>query len=684
MDLQSSIERERVLFESASDGIIEATLDGKVVSVNSAAQEILARPRKDLIGKSFDSLVAKEDLARLYEKFSHIQQPGAVDVSEWKLIRGDGSIVDVEISAKMYFGNLICGFVRDITERKRHEAQLAFLAKISNQMAETNDFHRRIQIAAEMMVPQYADLCVISMVEGDEVYFRAVKARYEETLSRLHPSTLRERLKAENPLSPRTVLHTGEPLLVQDVAAEFYARTDIGEDYVQYVRDMGVTSFVTLPLVSRGKVVGLFNLAMQSDGKRFSAADLPFLREVANRCAVSFENAHLFYQAKAAVHARELVLSIVSHDLRNPMASIDLAVQILNSSYPLTESSLRRATTRIQNALRSTERLISDLLDFGKIQSGSLSVRFEPSAVEAIVHTAIDTFQYRCAEKNLRLNSQLEPNLPPINCDHTRILQVLWNLIGNSIKFTPSGGEIRIEAKPQDEFVHFIVADTGCGIDPQDVENVFERFWQSKETRDVGYGLGLSIAKGIVLSHGGKMWVESQKSGGTKVHFTVPIATKAMQRSEESELSNGTGRPRDHLRGLLEGTRILAVDDSPEVLVMLKMLFERAGAEFYCAESVLPAVEMARSLVPDVVITDIEMEGANGFDLLACIRQMGNPNVCQVPVVAMSAHSDQHELSKIQQAGFQFLVSKPFTAESLVRDLAALPLKRRAQLALEF
>lgn len=682
MDLQPSFERERVLFESASDGIIEATLEGRIISVNSAAMEILARSRDDLIGRSFDSLVAEEDLARLYEKSSRLYEPGAIDVSEWKLIRGDGRIVDVEISAKMYFGDIICGFVRDITERKRHEAQLEFLAAITNRLSESMDFHRRIEIAAEMMVPRFADICAISMVEGEEVYFRAVKARDESTLSLIQPTRIRESVKVENPISPRRVLRTGEPLLIEDVEKEFYPREGVSEEYIKYVRELSVTSFITLPLVSRGKVVGLFNLAMQNNQRRFTNGDVAFLREVANRCAVAIKNAHLFYQAQAAVHARELVLSIVSHDLKNPLSNIDLAVQILQSTSPITESSLKRATERIQASLRSTERLISDLLDFGKIQSGSLSVRLEPSDVASVVHTAIDTFQYRCAQKNLRLEYQLARDLPPINCDQTRILQVLWNLIGNSIKFTPSGGEIRITAEPQGEFIQFTVADSGKGIDAADLEKVFERFWQSKETREVGHGLGLSIAKGIIVSHGGKMWAESKKEGGTKMHFTVPIAPSSRETVTRSQVDANRSRE-DSLKGLLEGTRILAVDDSPEVLVMLKMLFERAGAEFYCAESVLAAVEMARSLVPDLVITDIEMDGANGFDLLACIRQMGNPNVCQVPVIAMSAHSEQHEVSRIEQAGFQFLVLKPFVAEKLVKDVASLPLKRRAQLALE-
>lgn len=682
MDLQPSIERDRVFFESASDGIIEATLEGKIISVNSAALEMLARSRDELIGRSFDSLVAEEDLSRLYEKSSQLYQPGAVDVSEWKLIRGDGRIVNVEISAKMYFGEIICGFFRDITERKRHEEQLEFLAAITNRLSESMDFHRRIQITAEMMVPRFADICVISMIEGDEVYFRAVKARDERTLPLIQPARLSESVKAENPISPKKVLRTGELLLVENVENEFYSRDGVDEDYKQYVRELSVNSFVTLPLVSRGKVVGLFNLAMQHNQRRFTDGDVAFLREVANRCAVSIENAHLFYQTQAAVHARELVLSIVSHDLKNPLSNIDLAVQILQSTSPVTEASLKRAIERIQASLRSTERLISDLLDFGKIQSGSLSVRLEPSDVEAIVHTAIDTFQHRCAQKNLRIEHQVAHDVPFINCDQTRILQVLWNLIGNSIKFTPIGGKIQISAEPKGEFMQVTVADSGKGINAADLEKVFERFWQSKETRDVGYGLGLSIAKGIIVSHGGKMWAESSEEGGTKMHFTVPIVPNARKASTHGQVDATMSR-QDSLKGLLEGTRILAVDDSPEVLVMLKMLFERAGAEFYCAESVLPAIEMARSLVPDLVITDIEMDGANGFDLLACIRQMGNPNVCQVPVIAMSAHSEQHEVKRIEQAGFQFLVLKPFVADKLVKDVAALPLKRRDQLALE-
>jgi CheY-like chemotaxis protein len=396
--------------------------------------------------------------------------------------------------------------------------------------------------------------------------------------------------------------------------------------------------------------------------------------------AVFIENAHLAFQVKTEMHAREHVLSIISHDLKNPLANIDLAIQILDSSRPITEASANRAIARIQNSLKSAERLIADLLDFGKIHSGHLSMKFDAVSVESIVTTAIDTFELRCAQKNLKIQSLSEFDLPAVRCDLSRIHQVMWNLIGNSIKFTPSGGEIFISAKCIDGAVQFTVADNGKGIDPVEIDKIFDRFWQSKESWEVGYGLGLSIAKGIIIAHGGKIWAEVRSEGGTKIHFTLPIHPYSKSERSNAELSQKllqTKQKVEQSSKILDGIVVFAVDDSPEVLGLLKIFFERAGAKYYCAESVYNAVEMVRTLEPDVVLSDIEMNGANGYDFLSCIRQMGNPKVCQIPVIAMTAHSEESELGKIANAGFQFVASKPFSAEQLIKDISALPLRRR-------
>lgn len=676
-DVRKSQQQSRVLFDYASDGIWESDLNGNILRVNSAGLAMLGYREEEVLGRTFDIFVTKSNRPRLYRTMKHLRSPGAVDISEWQLIAKDGSIVEVEISAKIYGRRAIYGFVRDITIRKCYERRLAFLASLSSQLSEVMDYDERVRISADVMTPRYADLCVVSMVEGDEVHFRAVATSNEVTRARFQKPNIQLDLKEPNRFSPFEVIRTRKPLVVLDVQADILSRTDVSPNYQAYLKDLGVTSFISIPMISRGRVVGLFNLAMQNKKRRFGQKDLGFFEEVADRCAVAIDNADLYQQAQAAAHARELVLSIVSHDIRNPMANIDLAVQMLHSTVqsttadriPLSAEMVDKTVTRIKSSLQSMDRLIADLLDFGKIQSGTLSVRIEPVEVAALVKTAVEPFEEKCRRKNLRLVTQIDAAVTQVRCDATRLVQVLWNLIGNSLKFTPAGGEIRLSATAEIDRVQFTVSDTGCGVNNEELGKIFERFWQSKEAAEMGYGLGLSIAKGIVVSHGGKIWAESTEGHGTEVHFVIPI-----EHNQPSPILQPRLEP--ELLKSLSGIRILAVDDAPENLVLLKMFMERAGAEFFFAESVREALGLLEEVCPSLILTDIELGPESGFDLLRRLRtQERLSGSLRTPVIALSAHGDDEWRRKIQAAGFDLEFQKPVVIPNLIDAIARLLLR---------
>lgn len=681
-DVRKSQQQSRVLFDYASDGIWESNLNGKILRVNAAGLSMLGYREEEVVGRTFDTFVAKSNRPRLYKSMKQLSSPGAVDISEWQLIAKDGSIVEVEISAKIYGRRAIYGFVRDITIRKCYERRLAFLASLSAQLSETMNYDERVRISADVMTPRFADLCVVSMVENDEVHFRAVATANEATRSRFQAPNVQIDLREPNRFSPYEVIRTRKPIIVRDVQAEIFPHSDVSASFKAYLKELGVTSYISIPLISRDRVVGLFNLAMQSRTRRFHQKDVGFFEEVADRCAVAIDNADLYQRAQAAAHARELVLSIVSHDIRNPMANIDLAVQMLHSSVqsatketiPLSPEMVDKTVARIKSSLQSMDRLIADLLDFGKIQSGTLSVKMEPVEVAAMVKTAIEPFEEKCRRKNLRLVTEIDAAVSRVRCDSTRLVQVLWNLIGNSLKFTPAGGEIRLSAKAEVDRVQFTVADTGCGVNSAELGKIFERFWQSKEAAELGYGLGLSIAKGIVVSHGGKIWAESSEGRGTEIHFVIPVDHSQLSQPASQTVAIVQPRPAQDLLKSLSGVRILAVDDAPENLVLLKMFLERAGADFYYSETVRDALGVLDEVHPHVILTDIELGRESGFDLLRRLRawesNLGKP---RTPVIALSAHVDDESRKKIQMAGFDLDFQKPFVPDALVDAIARLP-----------
>ncbi len=250
------------------------------------------------------------------------------------------------------------------------------------------------------------------------------------------------------------------------------------------------------------------------------------LTQLAQMCSVALENARLYKAAQDATRARDDLVAIVSHDLRNPVHTINMAAAFLLEIAPPVD---RRITSRrqlevIQRAAHRANRLISDLLDVAKIQAGRMAV--EPTAVDvpSLVQEAVDAATPLASAKQLRVDRVVSPEFRQVSADRDRVLQVFGNLLGNAIKFTPSGGQITVTADAEGSQAHFTVSDTGPGIPPEHVPHVFDRYWQAKSTAKLGTGLGLSIAKGIVEAHSGKIWVESEPGKGASFNFTLPYA----------------------------------------------------------------------------------------------------------------------------------------------------------------
>lgn len=252
------------------------------------------------------------------------------------------------------------------------------------------------------------------------------------------------------------------------------------------------------------------------------------LRDVTEQRRFETENSELVRDLRGAVAARDDMLSIVSHDLRNPVNAVKmLAAAILRTgeSATLPGEVGQHADVMLQ-AARQMDALIQDLLDVSKIESGRLSMSPRPISIDELLDEATEMLRPGADQAGVEIRLEPHPRLPAADVDPDRIVQVLSNLIGNAIKYTPRGGHVAISAQAMDDFVQVTVADTGVGISEQELPRVFDRFWQSKRTNRSGAGLGLTIARGMVRAHGGRIWIESVSGAGTQVHFTVPRASR--------------------------------------------------------------------------------------------------------------------------------------------------------------
>lgn len=413
-----------------------------------------------------------------------------------------------------------------VDDLRRTETAQRFLSEASRQFAESLDVQATSAKIARLAVPAIADWCIVDLLV-DGVLRRVSVAHVDNgkeelarTLERQYPTD-----PCETSGIPH-VLRTGLPEWQAEIADADLAASARDAEHLRILRELGLKSYIIVPIVARDRVLGAIALVTAESKRRYSDADVRVAEDLAGRVATAIENARLYTEAQQAVALREQVLAIVSHDLRNQLGVIAMGADLLarkaeaaaiNPEAKKTLDTIRRTTTTMQG-------LLGDLLDMASIQAGRLS--FEPEIVDIrlLLEDACEAHQSSARAHGLGLTYECPPSAIAVRGDRKRILQVLGNLLGNAIKFTQSGGAIDIDATVDDTHVTVAVKDTGRGIAPDDLPNIFEAYRTGHLDTGTGSGLGLYISEGIVQRHGGRMWVESEVGKGSTFFFTLPRA----------------------------------------------------------------------------------------------------------------------------------------------------------------
>jgi len=372
--------------------------------------------------------------------------------------------------------------------------------------------------------------------------------------------------------------------------------------------------------------------------------------------------------AEAAVRSRDEVLAIVAHDLRNPLSVINTTVALLRQG----DLPPEQYPHKLEVVLRSTEqmdRLIQDLLDIARIEGGTLRVEPRPVAVETLLAEAVGLMEAQAIQAGLRLRVEREPGVPDARADPQRILQVFSNLVGNAIRFSPRGGEITMRARRFGDAVLFSVTDTGVGIPREDLPHLFDRTWQAEHARRGGTGRGLSISKGIVAAHRGRIWAASELGKGSTFFFSLPPAGEEAVGEDpvwpeiagptEEESADEIGRP----------LRVLLVDDHGTIRYGLAGILRRAPGIEVVGEAATgeEALREAERLRPDVVLMDLAMPGMGGIE---ATRQL-TASMPDVRVLALSAEAEEDALMAVLRAGGSGFVCKTTAHEDILPALAA-------------
>ncbi len=411
----------------------------------------------------------------------------------------------------------------DITERKRVENEQRFLADVGAVLTSTLDRDDTLSNIAQLAVRDLADFCIVDVVE-DTGGTRRLKVLSRDP-SKVWVCDLFMQVPLVESHTPlvRSVLVNRQTVLYQ-FPSESSTSARYSEETVRALRAADPKSVIVAPLVAHEKLVGTIALVSSSKSRLFGPPDVRLAEELARRAALSIENARLFLEAQRAVKTREDVLAIVSHDLKNPLATIELAVNLLRGLERIDANQVKEFVNKIQRSADHMEALIADLLDFARIQSGTFAVMALADRLSQVLMPVIDRMRALAEAKRQTLAVDLPSSLPYAAVDAHRVGQVISNLVSNAIKFTPQEGTIRVAARERDHKIVVSVVDTGPGIPQEHLSKIFDRFWRTPGIKQKGSGLGLSIAKGIVEAHGGTIWAESQLGKGSSFFFTVPLA----------------------------------------------------------------------------------------------------------------------------------------------------------------
>ena len=412
----------------------------------------------------------------------------------------------------------------DVTERKRVEIEQKFLADVGAVLASTLDYDETLTNIAQLAVRDLADFCVVDVVDEEGVTRRLRVLSRDPSKAWVCDLFMQVPLEAGHTPLVRSVLANRQTALYPSVSAESFTSGRYSEETLGAIRAADPKSIIVAPLLAREKLLGAIALVSSSKSRLYGPPDVRLAEELARRAALSIENARLFSEAQRAARTREDVLAVVSHDLKNPLTNIALAVNLLRGFKRIDADQVKEFVKKVQRSADQMEILIADLLDFARIQSGTFSVLISTNRLSHAVMPATDRMRALAEAKQQTLEVDLPSSLPSVAIDAQRIGQVVSNLLSNAIKFTPQEGTIRISASRRGHQLVVSVADTGPGIPQAHLSKIFDRFWRAPGTTQTGSGLGLSIAKGIVEAQGGAIWAESQLGKGSSFFFTVPLA----------------------------------------------------------------------------------------------------------------------------------------------------------------
>jgi PAS domain S-box-containing protein len=720
--LRASEEQYRFLAEAIPNLVWTARPDGALDYLNQRWQEYTGRSATEIEGWQWKNVIHPEDVGPMVSTWAEILATGAVYEIEIRIRRADGAyrwhlgravpLRDPGGRITRWFGT--CTDIHDQKQAQealiRSEERLRFLAEASTVLSASLDSRANLARLAPLIVPRIADWCAIDLVERDGSLVRLSVAHREPELEE-RTWGLGRQLAASHGLAKP--LREG-PWLIPQLSPSSGAERLPGP-CVEAIRELGLRSVITVPLVVQGEPAGLLWLGTDRGARRYGAEDLAVAEDLARRAGASLENARLFHELQEADRAKDQFLAMLGHELRNPLAPIRNAIHALRER-ERADPAASRLREIIDRQTQHMTRLVDDLLDVSRITSGRIELKSEAVDLNEVAVQAVETSRPAIEERRHRLVVETAPEPIWVEGDAVRLEQVVTNLLTNAAKYTEQGGEIRLlvgrsqGSESGSPAAVLRVQDTGMGIAPEMQSRVFELFAQAERSLDRsqgGLGLGLTLVRRLVRMHGGDVSAHSEGLGkGSEFVIQLPLtepgpasaALRLPQWQSPSSAASPAGRADLPATELERPSfrRVLVVEDNVDAAETLAELLEMWGHEVRVVHDGPAAVDTALEHRPDVVLLDIGLPGMDGYEVARRLRAGRSaaplvgaaaaagsekagaargaapaPEATWAPfLIAITGYGQDADRSLSSAAGFDRHLTKPVDPE-LLRELMA-------------
>ncbi|WP_165073272.1 hybrid sensor histidine kinase/response regulator [Paludisphaera rhizosphaerae] len=552
------------------------------------------------------------------------------------------------------------GTATDIDDRRRAEQGARFLADAGGRLAEVADAETTLREIARLAVPQFADWCAVDVLEQGGELRRVAVAHEDDPTGFAEVVSHRYRLRPDTPEGLYEVIRNGRPSLVPEVGEVHLRAAAQNEEHLKALRAFQPKSYLCVPMNGRDGVLGAISFTITRSGRRYDRADLELAVDLAGRAGIALENGMLYDRLREDDRRKTDFLATLAHELRNPMAAINNATQLLRRP-GATENDLDWAGGVVERQVQHLVHLVDGLLDVSRLTRGRLVLKLEPTSLSAVVASGIETSRSTLEARRQTLRVDLPTEPVSLVVDPTRIAQAVACLLENASKFSEVGESIELHVAVVDGKAEIRVADRGVGLDPKHFAHLFEPFIHFApvlERAKGGLGIGLALVKGIVELHGGA--VEARSEGiGRGSEFILRLPLPVVETRPAARRTAGPGR------------RVLVVDDSPESRKSLGGVVSRSRCEFYEARDGRRALSLAAEVRPDFAVVDVDLPDMSGYELAEAVRR--EPWGRDVVLVAVTGWGRRNDRKRSVEAGFDHHLVKPVDFDALAQILGEPP-----------